>query len=229
MPPIRPLPLLVLAAALLAACDEPAPRRRAEPPAAAASAPAAPVGAATERAGAVAWDAARGAFVLNGKPLKPARLWTFDGSTDGWTGLGATLGPAAGGGLAVSNVAFDPILVSPSDLAIDGARNPLVVIRLTRVKAGGDWSGTLFYVTPKHGTAEAFHGRPADLKDVAVNETVTLVYDMSRPAAGGEDWIASTIDQLRFDTDDQAGGQFVIHQIAVADNPDPAVPLGGKL
>jgi hypothetical protein len=228
VPPIRSLFLLALAAATLVACDEPAPRRRAEPPAPAASAPAVPA-ASVERAGAVVWDAAKGAFLLNGKLLKPARLWTFDGSTDGWTGLGATLVPATGGGLAVNNVAFDPILVSPSGLAIDGAHNPLVVIRLTRVKAGGDWSGTLFYVTPQHGTAEAFHGRPADLKDIAVNETVTLVYDMSRPAAGGEDWSASTIDQLRFDTDDQAGGQFVIHQVAIADNPDPAVPLGGKL
>lgn len=225
MSPIRSLHLLALAAVALAACDEPAPRRRAEPPAA-ANAPAAP---AAERASPIAWDAAKGAFVLNGKPLKPARLWTFDGSTDGWTGGGTALGPAPGGGLSVSNTAFDPILFSPEGLAIDGARNPLVIIRLTRVKAGGDWSGTLFYVTAKHGTAEEFHARPADLKDVAVNETATLIYDMSRPATGGDDWTTSVIDQLRFDTDDKAGGQFVIHQVAVTDNPDPATPLGGKL
>jgi hypothetical protein len=221
--PIRRLPLLVLPLLALAACDEPAPRRRAAAPPPAVAVPAA------ERTSPIAWDAAKGAFVLNGKLLKSARLWTFDRSADGWTGAGVTLRPAPGGGLSVSNTAFDPILLSPAALAIDGGRNPLVVIRLTRVKAGGDWSGTLFYVTAGHGAAEAFHGRPADLKDVAVNETATLIYDMSRPAAGGADWTASVIDQLRFDTDDQAGGAFVIRQIAVAGNPDPTTPLGGKL
>ena len=53
---------------------------------------------------------------------------------------------------------------------------------------------------------------------------MTLVYDMSQLTAGGRDWTNSTIDQLRFDTDDGGGGKFLIRQVAVTDNPAVAAP-----
>ena len=55
-----------------------------------------------------------------------------------------------------------------------------------------------------------------------MGETTTLVYDMSRQAVGAPDWTQSTIDQIRFDVEDRPGGGFVIHQIAIAESPDPA-------
>jgi hypothetical protein len=223
MSTIRSAFLLATAAVTLSACDEPAPRYRKNqaPAPAAAGPPPAPA----ERAGPVAWDDARQAFVMNGRPMKAARLFTFDNSTEGWTaGGGVVLKPAKGGGLSIANFAADPILLSPKGLAIDGAHNPLVVIRLTRLAPGAAWSGAIFYLNAAHGPTEQFHGKPADRKDPAVNETVTLVYDMSQLTAGGRDWTNSTIDQLRFDTDDAGGGKFLIRQIAVTDNPAVAAP-----
>jgi len=45
---------------------------------------------------------------------------------------------------------------------------------------------------------------------------------MSRQASGGPDWAQSTIDQIRLDLEDRAGGGFLIRQIAIAESPDPA-------
>ena len=42
---------------------------------------------------------------------------------------------------------------------------------------------------------------------------------MTNLTRGGEDWKSSLIDQIRLDTDDQAGGAFTIHQVAVTENP----------
>nr|MEA2799634.1 hypothetical protein [Phenylobacterium sp.] len=39
---------------------------------------------------------------------------------------------------------------------------------------------------------------------------------------GGPDWTQSNIDQIRFDVEDKPGGAFVIRQVAIAENPDPA-------
>src|SRR5690348_18011481 len=49
------------------------------------TAPSAPAAApAIERAGPVRWNAGTGGFEFNGQPLKTIKLWTFDGSTDGF-------------------------------------------------------------------------------------------------------------------------------------------------
>ena len=52
-----------------------------------------------------------------------------------------------------------------------------------------------------------------------MNETVILAYDLTRPTRGGSDWQQSIIQQLRLDTDDGAGGKFLLRQIAVVQNP----------
>lgn len=212
------LALLAAATAALAACDKPKDRT---PPPAETGAAATPAAPAARQPNPVTWNEAAGQFEINGKPIRTARLWTFRDSTDGFVLAGGELSLAPNG-LRVVNRAFDPILLSPKGLNIDGSRNTLVLIRLTRTKAGGKWSGALFYYTPNHATSEEYRDNPADPADIAVGETVTLVYDMANPAAGGDDWVTSTIDQLRFDSDDEAGGEFVIHQIAVGENPDPA-------
>ena len=59
-------------------------------------------------------------------------------------------------------------------------------------------------------------------EDPAVNETTILVYDMANLKKGGQDWIHSVIDQVRFDFEDQPGGEFLVRQVAIANNPDPA-------
>jgi hypothetical protein len=203
---------LAAAALVLTACNKPAEE---------AKAPAAPA-ATTERSGPIAWNATAGGFELNGKALRTAKLWTFEGSTEGFTGVQSKLSPAPGRGLAVTIV--DPSLRSPKGLNIPGGQFPLVLVRLTRTGAGEAWDGALYYSTASHPEAIGFLGKPIGGAKPGLNETVTLAYDMSRPAAGGGDWLASDIDQIRFDIEDKPGGQFIIHQVAIVEYPDAAPP-----
>lgn len=206
-------PFLTFALTLaLAACGR--PTDTAKPPPAAASGPL------VERAGPIRWNAASGAFELAGKPLKTVKLWTFDGSTEGFTPVGSKVVPAPGAGIAVTLA--DPTLRSPKGLNVPGGQYPLVLVRLTRTAAGVAWDGALYYSTAAHGEGIGFFGKPLSGASPAVGETTTLIYDMSRQANGGPDWTASTIDQIRLDLEDRPGGAFLIRQIAIAENPDPA-------
>jgi hypothetical protein len=208
---LQRLPWIGLAFTLaLAACGR--ATDTAKPPA--ASAPA------VERAGPVKWNGATGAFELGGKPLKTIKLWTFDGSTEGFTALTSKVSPAAGSGIAVTIA--DPVLRSPKGLNVPGGQFSLVLVRLTRTAPGTLWDGALYYSTAAHGETVNYLGKPLSGENPKVGETTTLVYDMSHQVLGGPDWMQSTIDQIRFDVEDRPGGAFLIRQVAIAENPDPA-------
>lgn len=208
------VPCIGLAASLvLVGCDRPAGQAP-TPKAPAARNPA------VERTGPLRWNAATGGFELNGKPLKAAKLWTFDGSTDGFTALSSKVVPAPGQGLLLQIA--DPTLRSPKGLNVPGGRFPLVVVRLTRMAKGAVWDSALYYATSNHPESIAFLGKPVLGANPAVNETTTLVYDMSRQTIGAPDWMQSTIDHIRLDIEDKPGGAFVIRQVAITENPDPA-------
>ena len=198
---------------MLPACDQPAPWARA------AVAPPQTLVATKPRAQAIMWNEGNDVFEIAGKPLKAGRLWTFDGSTEGFVLTGGAALPGAPVGLEIQNEREDPMLRSPTGLALDGSRFSLVLVRMTRTRPGAAWDGAIFYRTANHGEAGQFQAKPIDGANPAVNETVVVVYDMSRLKSGGDDWQTSQIDQIRLDTDDQAGGGFVIHQIAVTENP----------
>jgi hypothetical protein len=197
----------------LAACDQPAPWARA------ATAPEPAKVAQNLRLQAVSWNDEAQRFEINGAPLKSGRLWTFDGSTEGFVATGGEVLPASPLGMDLRNAAGDSMLRSPRGLALDGSRYSLVLVRMTRTRAGAAWDGSIFYSTANHGEAGDYQAKPRDGADPAVNETVVLVYDMANLRAGGDDWTSSLIDQIRLDTDDEAGGGFVVHQIAVTENP----------
>jgi len=201
---------LATAVALLAACGRPADK--AQTPVAAP-----PVG--PERDSPVRWNATTGGFEFNGRALKTAKLWTFDGSTDGFTAMGSKISPATGQGLAVTIA--DPTLRSPKGLNVPGAQYPVVLVRLTRTAAASAWDGALYYSTAGHSETINFLGKPTSGADPKVGETTTLVYDMSHQALGGPDWMASIINQIRFDIEDKPGGAFVIRQIAITEPLDP--------
>lgn len=208
--PVKRLLWIGLACALaLAACDRPATTAK----------PGASVPTGVERAGPVTWNAATGAFEMAGQPLKTLRLWTFDGSTDGFTGVQSKIEPAAGQGIQVTIA--DPTLRSPKGLNVPGGEYSLVLVRLTRTAAASAWDGALYYSTPKHSELVAYLGKPTSGANPAVGETTTLVYDMSRQTIGAPDWMQSTIDQIRFDVEDKPGGGFLIREIAIAQNPNP--------
>ena len=79
----------------------------------------------------------------------------------------------------------------------------MVLVRLTRTAPGDVWDGALYYATPSHKEAIGYFGKPTSGAKPAVGETTTLVYDMSRQANGGPDWMQSTIDQIRLDVEDK--------------------------
>lgn len=197
----------------LSACSQPAPWARA------ATAPEPVSLVQNQRTQAIAWNDDAQRFELNGAPLKAGRLWTFDGSTEGFVAGGGEVLPAFPVGMDLRNGGPDSMLRSPKGLALDGSRYSLVLVRLTRTRAGAVWDGSIFYSTAAHGEAGEYQAKPRDGADPAVNETVVLVYDMAKLKRGGDDWTNSLIDQIRVDTDDQAGGGFVVHQIAVTENP----------
>jgi hypothetical protein len=199
--------------AFLAACSRPSETSKSAPPPAA-------TGPIVERPSPVKWNASTGGFELNGHPLKAIKLWTFDGSTEGFTPVGSKVTPAAGSGLSV--VVADPTLRSPKGLNVAGGQYPLVLVRLTRTQAGALWDGALYYSTEGHPEGIGFFGKPVSGADPKVGETTTLVYDMSRQANGAPDWTQSVIDRIRLDLEDRPGGGFLIRQVAITDDPDPS-------
>lgn len=182
--------------------------------------PVLPAGPIVERAGPVKWNATTGGFELSGKTLKTVKLWTFDGSTEGFTAQRSKIAPAPGQGIGVAMA--DPTLRSPKGLNVPGGQYSLVLVRLTRVASASGWDGALYYSTAAHPESGAFLGKPLSGANPAVGETTTLVYDMGHQTVGAPDWIQSTIGQIRLDIEDQPGGAFVIRQIAIAENPNPA-------
>ena len=221
----RPILVLLVAGLALAACDEPRPRElRQNPrpqPAADEGLPPAVLSAenAVERAGPFAWDAEAQTFTWQGQPLRAGRVWTFDGSTDGFVMSGGELLPAETDGLRVAARAFDSAIRSPSGLELDGSRYSQVLVRLTRLRDAEHWDGALHYSTPAHGESAEFMTKPPADAEPKVNETVVLAYDLANPRRGGADWTTSLIDQIRIDLDDSEGGEFLIHQIAVTEAP----------
>lgn len=230
VPSRRLLPGLLLCAALLSACDNPRPREpqlnpRPQPAdALALPPPARSAKAAVERPGPYGWDSDARAFTFEGQPLRAGRLWTFEGSTDGFVMAGGEVAPAETLGLRLAARAFDPALRSPSGLALDGAQFNHVLVRVTRLAPAADWDGALHYVTAAHPEAAAFMAKPLQGEAPRVNETVILAYDMRSPTKGGDDWVSSLIESIRLDFDDAAGGEFLIHQIAITEPPGPPPP-----
>lgn len=215
-----PLPIAALLAGVLvlSACDRPAPTGQK-----AAEAPAAKVRPA-RTAEPITWDPARKAFVLNGEPLKATALWTFESGTDGFEGAGATLAARPGGGLDVKGDLFDSIVRFPKGLSVKGAQANTVLVRVTRNQDTARWDGSLFWSTAQHGEAAGFATKPVRGADPAVGETTLMVYDLANPRKGGDDWVKSVITGLRLDLDDDAGGAFTIHQVAIVNVPGGAAP-----
>jgi len=211
------------AALLLAGCDKPAQEKAGKTDAAAPAASSAkkrPVRGAEP----IQWDDAQKTFVMGGQALETAKLWTFETATEGFVGAGSTLSVAPDGGLKVVGAIFDPIVRSPKGLDIDGSKYNTVLVRLSRVKETARWDGTIFWATGAHAESASYMVGPVRGADPAVGETTTMVYDMSKPLKGGDDWVTSTINSLRLDLDDDIGGEFVIHQVAIVNVPGGAAP-----
>ena len=218
-------PALAISAALLGGCDDLA-ARNAQPPVEPARVAQQGLSAAPamEHPQPIRWNETAETFEFEGQPLKAARLWTFDRSTEGFVVTGGSAGLTRGSGLSVVERAPDPILRTPSGLDLDGSTNTLVIVRLTRAAPGQAWAADVHYTTAEHGESAQYVAKPIQGTNPAVNETTVLVYDMSQLKRGGADWTRSVIDQVRFDFEDAPGGEFLIRQVAIAQKPPAGLP-----
>jgi hypothetical protein len=238
--------LALLAVLALSACDRPAQRvRHVAPVPHPAVPPGTPIAASATSAASpsllrqfpdeppspVQWNPATAAFEFKGQALRAEKVWTFDGATDGFVATHGEVLPADGSGLSVTIGGRDSILRTPRGLNVAGANRSLVLVRLTRTGAVKRLDPTVYYSTATHGESQAWFAKPAFGGHPRLNDTVTMVFDMHRLAAGGDDWKTSKIDQVRLDFDDGPGGAFIIRQVAIAEDPGnlfPAQPAAPK-
>lgn len=100
--------------------------------------------------------------------------------------------------LALDASATDPILLSPSGLAIAGTTYRIVRVR-ARAGASGVFEGVLYYATGGHGMSSSYRKQITAPANFAEGEWVEMEFDMAALTAGGTDWISNTITQLRLD------------------------------
>lgn len=166
----------------------------------------------------VSWDEAGGQFLIKGRPSEVVQAWDFTRNPADVDLANATSRFVAGQGLLVSGVAPDPSVRIPLNLR--GSDASLVVVRLTRVKATGDWDGALYYATARHGESPKFMNFPVHADTPPpIGAPVVLIYDMDELSVGGDDWMKSTIERIRLDLDIEAGGEVIIHQVALVREP----------
>lgn len=163
------------------------------------------------------WDDASGGFLIDGRPATAVKAWDFTRNPADAAPVNATARLVAGQGLVVLGVAPDPGLRAP--LGLRGSDASLLLVRLTRVKATERWDGAVYYATKRHGETGKFMNVPLHADSPRVGTPVVLVYDMDALRAGGDDWMKSMIKHIRLDLDIAAGGEVVIHQIALVREP----------
>lgn len=166
----------------------------------------------------VTWDDVGGGLLVDGRPARVVKGWDFTREAAEVELLNATSRFVAGQGLVISGVAPDPGLRIPVN-SLPGSGANLLVVRLTRLTAANEWDGAVYYATTQHQEAARFMNLPMDTAAPPTGVPVMLVYDMEELHAGGGDWMKSVIEHIRLDLDDGAGGEVVIHQIALVREP----------
>ncbi|WP_455828593.1 phage tail protein [Pseudomonas capeferrum] len=156
------------------------------------------------------------ALGASGLDPAPNCLWQFDSTTEGWVASGATLAQGAGF-IKITSTGSDPQLHSgtAATLSITGSLYSCVRARITR-RAGAvtDWDGQLFYQTAGHGFSGSYRAIAAN-PNLAVGQSAVVEWDMANLAAGGTDWVDSTITRLRLDMGATSGGAFDVDWVAV--------------
>lgn len=132
-------------------------------------------------------------------------------SVQGWVPTGATE-TAANGTLTVTSTGTTPVIARQmNDFTLYGCEYPTIQVRLRRI-AGAGWIGNCDYDTAGHGYTAGFYAHTADAAP-AIGEEKVITFDMTNLAAGGQDWNASIINDLRFDLGATAADIFEIDWI----------------
>jgi len=142
--------------------------------------------------------------------------WEFLTTVEGFTAGNATIthSGAGTGSVIFTPTGADPYFLSPT-IGIGGGIFTQVVARVRQTIGGGTWEGSVTYTTGGHTASSSFIKTIPD-PVLALNEWVTLTWDMSDLTAGGTDWESSTITGIRLDLVSDAAGQFEIDWIIIA-------------
>lgn len=127
---------------------------------------------------------------------RPAHLWQFTSSVNGWTAANGTVASGATA-MVVTQTAGDLIIRSPSGLNICGATARFVRARVRRTSGAGTVDGAIFYVTAAHSETGNYY--KAATFTAANNVWQILEWDMHAPTNGGLEWANSIITQIRID------------------------------
>lgn len=145
----------------------------------------------------------------------PGNSWNFDGTAEGWVAGGGNL-TVGNGFITITSTGIDPTLSSPTAYtAFNGGLYNRVRAKITR-RAGAttDWDGKIFYSTAAHGFSSSYWAMAAN-PNLAVGQSAVVEWDMTNLSAGGTDWTANTIRQIRVDLGLTSGGSFEVDWIAV--------------
>ncbi len=159
------------------------------------------------------WDRSRENFLSGGHPLDIITLWSFDNESHGVSGMNVQIAPTSEG-LSVVATGDDPAIRTPDNLSINGSEADLILVRMTRLTAAESWDGTLYYATNQSSESADRRAAPQTAKSPQIGVQVLLAYDMKQPSVGRA-WRRSPIKQIRLDLDNEAGGAFLIHDIAI--------------
>lgn len=160
--------------------------------------------------------------------------YNFESNSNlGWTVFSQPIAPSFSGLVIGPASGIDPQLISPI-VSINGLSNRYVEIDIERlaVRTIGAWQGHLFYATPGHPFAGGFNATFPALDNTIGARTKYLI-DMAVLNNGTDDYLVSTVTQLRLDFEDgQVGavnpnGQFRIHSIRTKPTIENAVAIGG--
>lgn len=140
------------------------------------------------------------------------RLWNFNGGVEGFTNGNNTSLSSPSTYMTVAATGSDPYFFSPT-FSVYGPAFNKVRARIMRT-AGAGWDGSIFYSTGAHGHDGGFY-KNVPVFPAANNEWVVIEWDMIDLTAGGSDWIASNITQIRLDLGTSAADTFLVDWIAI--------------
>lgn len=163
---------------------------------------------------AITWDSQNQRYLSDGVPLDTVKLWRFGSDAGGFSGMNVSMAPV-NEGLEVRATGSDPAIRTPADLNISGENATLVVVRLTRVAQAQSWDGSLYFSTSRDGESGSRRASPVNNDPPRLGEDQLVVYDLANPSSASRAWRRSTIAQIRFDLDNEAGGAFIIHEVAI--------------
>jgi hypothetical protein len=148
-------------------------------------------------------------------------LYNFTNTADSWTAAGNAILTNGATYLTISSNGVDPII--RRTVSFSGLRYPYIQINILRT-AGATWDGKVFYSTSGHGESPLYYKQiPEPTWDGINYQFITL--DMRTLDAGGTDWTANTITNVRLDLGATSLDSFRVDLIAFRGDIYPVAGL----